>query len=404
MKKIVITGIGCISSLGKNADEFIANVIAGNSGIAPITLFDNTHFKAKVAAEVKNYDQTKFFTSEQLSLLDRYAQFALLSTSEAINDAQLHINESNSHRVAVIHGSGVSGQTTQDENYYKLYGENAKRLHPYTVPKLMCGSAASHISMEFGITGPTFTTASACSSAAHAIATACMFLRSGLIDTVITGGAEAPVTPGSIKAWESLRVMSYDTCRPFSASRNGMVIGEGAGTLILETLEHAQSRGAKIYAELAGFGMSSDAHNIIQPSEAGPTRAIQAALDDAGIKPHEVQYINAHGTGTPQNDPVETRAIRNVLNGSANRIAVSSTKSTHGHALGAAAALESIATIGAIQKQTAPPTMNYVETDPECDLDYVPNEARPMEIDTALCNSFAFGGLNVSLVYKRYEG
>lgn len=403
MKRVVITGIGCISSIGKNVEEFQANLFQGKDGFAPITLFDTEGFKAKVAAEVKSYDESRFFSDAQLTLLDRYAQFALLATREAVNDAKLEMDVLKGNRIAVIHGSGVSGQTTQDNNYFKLYAEKSKRLHPFTIPKLMCGSAASHISMEFGIQGPAFTTASACSSAAHAIATSFLFLRSGMVDVVITGGAEAPVTPGSIKAWESLRVMAHDACRPFSAKRNGMVIGEGAGTIILETLEHAQERGAKIYAELAGVGMSSDAHNIVQPTVEGPANAIQNAILNAGLSTQDIQYINAHGTGTPQNDPTETRAIRRVFNGSADRLAVSSTKSMHGHALGAAAALECIATIAALQRQTAPPTMGYLEPDPECDLNYVPNEARQMEIHCALCNSFAFGGLNVSLLLKCFK-
>lgn len=402
MKQIVITGMGCISSLGHNVEEFNTKLFNGESGIGPITLFDASNFRAKVVAEVKNYDPTKFFSDKQLNLTDRYAQLALLSTCEAINDSHIQWDESTRSKTAVIFGTGISSQTTLDQLFYQLYGENNPRVHPFTVPKTMNGSAACLISMEYGITGPAFATASACSSAAHAIATAYMFIQSGIVDVVITGGAEAPISPGSIRGWEAIRVMSKDTCRPFSAKRSGMVIGEGAGTLILESLEHAKARGAKIYAELKGIGLTSDAHNMVLPLVDGPINAMKNALENADMNPNDIQYLNAHGTGTPQNDPIETQAIRAVFNGSSDRLAVSSTKSMHGHALGAAAALETIATISALNRQTAPPTLGYLGPDPKCDLDYVPNQARPMEIYSAMCNSFAFGGMNVSLLFKQY--
>lgn len=300
-------------------------------------------------------------------------------------------------------GTGIGGQTTQEENYKKLYGEKAKRLPPLTVPKLIPNAAASHVTMEFGIKGPSFSIASACASAAHSIAQSCMMLRTGLIDVAVTGGSEACITFGTVKGWEALRVTSKTDCRPFSKDRTGMILGEGSGTIVLETLEHAQARGANIYAEVIGFGMSSDAGAIVQPSREGAAQAIRAALKDARLKPEDVQYINAHGTGTPQNDPTETGAIRDVFGTHADQLAVSSTKSMHGHALGAAAALETIAVVSALQQQSAPPTMNYSEPDPQCDLDYVPNQARSMDIDAALCNSFAFGGLNCVLAFKRYQ-
>lgn len=402
MKRIVVTGLGCISSLGNSVEEFCKKLFNGESGIAPITLFDASNFRAKVVAEVKDYNPSDFFSNEQLNVTDRYAQLALLSAREAVADSQIPFDSESKTKTAIIHGTGISCQTTLDQLFYQLYGENKHRVHPFTVPKTMNGGAACLISMEYGITGPAFATSSACSSAAHAIATAFMFIRSGIVDVAITGGAEAPISPGSIRGWEAIRVMSKDTCRPFSANRSGMVIGEGAGTLILESLEHAEARGAKIYAELAGVGLSSDAHNIVQPLVDGPTSSMKQALENAELDPHEIQYVNAHGTGTPQNDPVETQAIRRVFNGNSESLAVSSTKSMHGHTLGGAAAVESVATISAINKQTAPPTMGYLGPDPKCDLDYVPNEARPMKINAAICNSFAFGGMNVSLLYKRY--
>jgi nodulation protein E len=301
-----------------------------------------------------------------------------------------------------VHGTGVGGQQTQDESYRRLYAEGAKRLHPYTVPKLMPSASASHISMSFGITGPTFTTTSACASSAHAMGIALMMLRAGMIDVAITGGAEAPITPGAFVAWEGLRVLAKDTCRPFSADRGGMVLGEGAATLILETLEHAQQRGAHIYAELAGFGMGADAHNLVQPSSTGMARAITLALSDAQLAPSDIAYINAHGTGTPQNDPAESAAIHAAFGEHAKKLLVSSTKSMHGHLLGGASALEAIATILAIREQRAPATLGFLAPDPLCDLDYVFDAARPIGITSALSNSFAFGGLNAVLVFNRF--
>ncbi len=400
MTRVVVTGIGCISSLGHNAREFSDNLLAGTSGIGPISLFDTSDFIVKIASEVKGYDEESFFSEKQLSQLDRFTQFALIATREAVRDASIDFSSIESSRASVIHGTGVGGQTTQDSNYYRLYAQNTKRLHPFTVPKLMPSAASSWISMDQGITGPAFSTTSACASAGHAIAMSLMMLRSGMADVAVTGGAEACITPGTIKAWESLRVMAKDTCRPFCRTRGGLVIGEGAGTLILETLEHARSRGAKIYAELKGTGMSADAGSLVQPRMEGAAAAIASALKDSRLSPEDIGYINAHGTGTAQNDPTETAAVRKIFRKTADRLAVSSTKSMHGHTLGASAAIESIATIMALKEQTAPPTANYREPDPACDLDYVPNSARPVAMDAALCNSFAFGGLNTVLVFS----
>ncbi len=267
----------------------------------------------------------------------------------------------------------------------------------------MTSAAVSHISMDLGAKGPAFGTVSACSSAGHALAMACMLLQTGQADAAISGGSEAPLSYGAVKAWIELRVMARDTCRPFSDKRGGMVLGEGAGTLVLETLEHAQGRGAPVLAELAGVGMSSDAYKLVQPDITGMERAMAGALRSADLEPGAIEYLNAHGTGTAQNDPTETAAIRSVFGAHADRLAVSSTKSMHGHALGAAAALEAIASVLAIEAQTAPPTIGYLGPDPGCDLDYVPNEARPTEISAALSNSFAFGGLNCSLVFARFD-
>lgn len=402
MRRVVVTGLGCVSALGRDTHEFRTNLFAGTCGIAAIAGVDVLHSRTSIAAQVKNFDATAQFDEAQLAQLDRHAQFALVATREAVADAGLVFDAALAERTAVVHGTGVGGQQTQDDSYRRLYADNAKRLHPYTVPKLMPSAGASHISMNFGITGPTFTATSACASSAHAIGIALMMLRTGMIDVAITGGAEAPLTPGAFAAWEGLRVLAKDTCRPFSADRGGMVLGEGAATLILETLEHAQRRGAPIYAELAGFGMSADAYNLVQPSAAGMARAIALALDDAQLAPSDIAYINAHGTGTPQNDPAESAAIRAAFGEHAARLLVSSTKSMHGHLLGGASALEAIATILAIREQCAPATLGFLAPDPLCDLDYVFDVARPTMIASALSNSFAFGGLNAVLAFNRF--
>ncbi len=404
MKRVVVTGMGCISALGHDLDAFRQGLLAGRCGIGEIGVFDTTGFDVDIAGEVPDYDPKAHFAKLQLSQLDRFAQFSVLSAREAVRRAGLVIEGPLAERTAVVHGTGIGSQSTQDEVHRSLYAEGAKRVHPLSVPKAMTSAAVSHISMDLGAKGPAFGTVSACSSAAHALAMACMLLQTGQADAAISGGAEAPLSYAAFKAWIALRVMARDTCRPFSDKRGGMVLGEGAGTLVLETLEHAQGRGAPVLAELAGVGMSSDAYKLVQPDITGMERAMAGALRSADIEPGAIDYLNAHGTGTAQNDPTETAAIRSVFGAHADRLAVSSTKSMHGHALGAAAALEAIASVLAIEAQTAPPTIGYLGPDPGCDLDYVPNEARPTEISAALSNSFAFGGLNCSLVFTRHDG
>ncbi len=402
MNRVVVTGIGCISSLGMNYPEFSGRVLRGDCGIGRLTLFDTTDFQTKIAAEVKGYHDVEWFDEKQISQMDRFTQFAVLTAREAVRDAGLEIQGDLARRTAVTHGTGVGPQTTQDYSYHRIYAEGAKRLHPFTVPKLMPCAAACHISMDLGITGPAFGLVSACASAGHAIAVGTMMLRSGMVDAAIVGGSEACIVPGSIRGWEGLRVMAKDTCRPFSKHRGGMVIGEGAGALVLETLDHARRRGARIHAELAGIGMSSDAGNLVQPCVKGAAQALTSALEDARMNPDDVDYINAHGTATAQNDPTETAAIKEVFGTHAKQLPISSSKSMFGHLLGAAAALEAITTIAALKTQVAPPTIGYLEQDPECDLDYVPNEARPVKIRTALSNSFGFGGMNTVLALKSF--
>ncbi|MEC8775478.1 MAG: beta-ketoacyl-[acyl-carrier-protein] synthase family protein, partial [Pseudomonadota bacterium] len=307
-------------------------------------------------------------------------------------------------RAAAIIGSGVGGQTTLDNSYYAIYAENKTRVHPFTVPRLMINAATSHITMEHGITGPAYSVASACSSANHAMGQSFLMVRSGMVETAITGGAEATITVGTMKGWEALRVMANDTCRPFSKGRTGMVLGEGAAVFVFETLENAKARGAKIYAEVVGHGLSSDAMDITLPDANGAARAIGGALKDAGLNPEDVDYVNAHGTGTAANDVTETRALKQVFGDLASKFAVSSTKSMIGHALGGAGALELAAVVLGMRDGIAPPTANYQEPDPECDLDYIPNEAREMEINVAISNSFAFGGLNAVIALRKFDG
>jgi nodulation protein E len=305
-------------------------------------------------------------------------------------------------RTATIVGTGVGGQMALDDSFRRIYKENRARAYPLTIPKVMVNAPASQISMHCGLRGPSFAIASACASATHAIGVAFQMVRSGAIDCAVTGGTEACLSYGTIRGWEALRVMAPDMARPFSADRKGMVLGEGAAMLVLETLEHAKARGATILAEMAGFGMSADAADLIAPDVDGMSRAMRGALEDAKMTPRDVQYINAHGTGTTANDDTETKALHQVFGAHAPRLAVSSTKSMVGHALGAAGALEAVATVMAVHDGVAPPTIGYLGRDPACDLDYVPNEARRMNIDVALSNSFAFGGLNAVLAVKKY--
>jgi nodulation protein E len=402
MHRVVVTGIGCVSALGNTVPAFLDGLREGRSGIAEVTLAPIEKLNARMAAEVKGFDPAEHIDRRKLATLDRFSQFALVAAGEAVRDAGVEIDEALGRETAVVIGTGVGGMTTIDENYHRLYAENATRLPPFTIPKLMANAATSHISMTFGITGPAWSIASACSSSNHAIGTAFSMVRSGQCEMAITGGAEATITFGVLKGWEALRVMAPDTCRPFSRDRRGMVLGEGAGIVVLESLDRARARGAHIWGEVAGFGMSSDAGDLVAPSVDGAAHAILGALKDARLDPEDVQYVNAHGTGTPANDPTETKAIRAAFGAHAGRLAVSSTKSMHGHALGAAGALELIAVLGALRHGVVPPTANFTEPDPECDLDYVPNTARRMSVEAALSNGFAFGGLNAVLALRRF--
>jgi len=405
MHRCVVTGVGVIAPGGKDFSAFWQSVTRGQTAIGPLRGVDAANLTVKIAAEVAGYDPADHFDSKRLALLDPTVQFGLVAAREAVAASGLDIARADLARpCATIIGTGAGGQQTQDEAYLRVYGEGAKRVHPFTIPRLMLNAVASQITMEFGLHGPAFVTSSACASANHAIGQAAAMIRAGQVSVAITGGAEACIAFGVLKSWDALRVMADDTCRPFSKGRRGMVIGEGAAMFVLEAEDHALSRGAPILAEIAGFGMSADAHDILAPDEQGAARAMQNALDDAALTPADIDYINAHGTGTTANDVTETAAIRRVFGGDADRLAVSSTKAVHGHAMGAAGALELAVTIGALRDRIVPPTANFTVADPACDLDYVPHDARPRDIRAALSNSFAFGGLNAVLAVKRYEG
>jgi nodulation protein E len=403
LRRVAITGMGAISPLGVGAEALWRGLREGRSAIGPLHHPNAERLRVKVAAQVPDsFDPATNIDERTLPMLDRTSEFALHAAREAVAQSGLDFRQDQlGLRTAVIVGTGVGGETTQDEQSRRLYGENAARAHPLTIVRLMTNASASQISIAWGLRGPTFAVASACASANHAIIQAAQMIRWGLADVAITGGTEACLTYGALKAWEAMRVLADDTCRPFSINRRGLVLGEGAGIFVLESMEYAQARGATILAELAGSGMTADATDIVMPSADGAAAAMRQALDDAGLAPQDVDYVNAHGTGTQANDVTESRAIRLAFGAHAERLAVSSTKSMHGHALGASGALELVAVIGALRDSVVPPTANLDEADPACDLDYVPNVGRPMPVRAALSNSFAFGGLNAVLALKR---
>jgi nodulation protein E len=400
MRRVAITGIGAISALGRDAGEFAASLRAGRCGIGQIRSTDISSLRFQNGAEVADYSHTPYFEDRRADFMDRFAQFAVIAAREAVRDAAVEWTPELRETAAIITGSCVGGQSTEDIGFVSLYKQGLNRVHPLTIPKTMANAGASHISMEFGITGPSYTISTACASAAHAIGQAYWMIRSGATDLALTGGSEAPFSLGILKAWEAMRVVSPDTCRPFSKDRRGMILGEGSAMLVLEPLEAALARGAHVHAEIVGFGMSADACHITQPSSEGAARAMRAALRDAHLAPEAVGYINAHGTATPANDPAEVAAIRAVFGEHAGKLAISSTKSMHGHALGAGAALEAVAATIALRDGFLPPTANYQVPDPDCDLDVIPNEAREARVEYALSNSFAFGGLNAVLAFQ----
>lgn len=401
-RRVMITGLGAFSGLGLDAHAFWDKLKAGQTAIKPLNLpFDGV--KISIGAIVPDFNPETYFTTDELSILDRYSQLAVIAAQEAADDAGLILGEEALTNAAAIIGSGSGGKHTDEATYDQLYKQQKSRAHPLTIPKGMPSAAASLVSMHLGIKGPAFALASACASGLHAIIQGMTMIQSGMIDVALVGASDAPFTYGLLKSWDALRVASNDTCRPFCADRSGLVLGEGAGMLVLESEEHAEVRGVKIYAELIGCSMTSDADHITRPDVTGITNTMVNALHHAGIHPEQVDYINAHGTGTQVNDETETKAIKQVFGEHAEKLAISSTKAMHGHALGASSALELIATTLAIYHGIIPPTVNFTEADEACDLDYVPNEAREQDIKYAISNSFAFGGLNAVIVLQKHS-
>ncbi len=402
-RRVVVTGLGVVCALGNNSSEFRESLFEGRSAIAPIQAIDTSSMRFKNAAEVSGFEASEHFDKQALTILKRFSQFAAAAAREAVADSGIEWpDEESRSRAAVITATGAGGLTDLDDQYENLFKYDKQRTPPMVVPQSMANSAASFISMETGICGPVYTVSTACSSSNHAIGLAFQSIRNGTVDSVITGGSEMPISYSNLKAWEALRVVSSDTCRPFSKDRTGMVLGEGGAMLVLEELESARARGARIYAEILGFGMTADAHHITMPTLEGPVRAIRQAISDARIDAEHVGYVNAHGTATAANDAMESKAIKEVFGAHAKNVAVSSTKSMHGHTLGAAGAIEAAATVLALDNGVLPPTANFNERDPECDLDVIENEARETQVEAAISNSFAFGGLNAVLVFRKF--
>lgn len=400
MQRVVITGAGTINPLGADVASTMAAMAEGRCGIGALDIRDIDRLSVQIGGQVRNYDEAAHFNRQQIALYDRFTQFALFAARQAIAQAGLSFSGDMADRAGVVLGTSGGGLNTQDENYRAVYEEGKNRVHPFIVPKLMNNAAASHVSMEFNLRGPSFTVSTACASSNHAMAQAFQMVHGGVAPVMITGGSEAMLCFGGIKAWEGLRVMSKDACRPFSATRNGMVQGEGAAVFVFEAFDHAKARGAEILAEVAGFAMSSDAADIVMPSRQGAARAISGALKDARLTPEDVGYVNAHGTGTAANDKTECAAVSDVFGAHADRLMISSTKSMHGHLIGGTGAVELLACIMALRDGIIAPTIGYEEPDPECALDVVPNEAREAKVTAALSNAFAFGGLNAVLALR----
>jgi len=401
MARVALTGMGAVCALGANVAECWSRLSRGISGIEPLPDPGNPPYKFQQGAVARGFLPSEHFTEKELSMLERFAQLAAVAAREAIAQSGLSFRGDLAERTAIITGTSVGGQFAEEEGYMRLYRENNPRVAPLTIPRTMSNGGASRISFEHGIVGPTYTISTACSSSSHALGQAFWMVRSGAVTAAVSGGSEAVFAEGLLRAWEAMRVVSPDTCRPFSVGRRGLILGEAGAMLVLENWEHAVARGARILGEICGFGMSSDAHHLTQPTAAGSARAMRWALQDAGLAPEQVEYVNAHGTGTIVNDVTETEAIRSVFCSHADRLLLSSTKSMHGHTLGAAGAVEAIATALALEHGLVPPTANFLEADPACDLDVVPNTPRHAAIEFAISNSFAFGGLNAVLVMRK---
>ncbi|MEM7753999.1 MAG: beta-ketoacyl-[acyl-carrier-protein] synthase family protein, partial [Pseudomonadota bacterium] len=387
MPRVVITGAGTINPLGHTVGETFDAMKEGRCGIGELEIRDVDRLAVRIGAQVTGYEPDARFNRQQQALYDRFTQFTLIAAEQAIAQSGLEFSGQLAAQTGVVFGTSGGGLGTLDDNYRAVYEEGKNRVHPFIVPKLMNNAAASHVSMTYNLKGPSFTVATACASSNHAMGQAFNLIRSGMARVIVTGGSESMLCFGGVKAWEGLRVMSKDACRPFSANRNGMVQGEGAGVFVFEEYEHAKARGAEILAEVIGFSMTSDAADIVMPSQQGAARAISGALEDAGINADQVGYINAHGTGTAANDKTECAAVASVFGAHADRVMISSTKSMHGHLIGGTGAVELLACLMALKDGVIAPTIGYEEPDPECALDVVPNEAREASVDHVLSNA-----------------
>ena len=400
---MVVTGLGAVTSIGTTVPEFWAGMKEAKSGVSALGGFPLEDLKVLIAAQIKDFnhkERLKHFKRDKLILhADRYSWFAAAAADEAVKQSGIEMPGANPYRTACIIGSGAGGLVTFETAYRDLFIHNKRATHPLTLLRIIGSSASAHVGIEYGIKGPTFATCSACSTAAHAIALACDYIRNNVVDIAIAGASESVINFGTMRAWQAMHVLSPEGCFPFAKKRNGTVLGEGAGILVLESYEHAKARGATILAELVGHGMTSDSKDMVNPDIEGPREAMRLALDDAKLAPEAINYLNAHGTATTINDLNETNAIKEVFGPHAYKLAVSSTKSMHGHPLGAGGGIEAVACIKAIGEGWVPPTIGLDEPGDGCDLDYVPNKGRDMKVNYAMSNSFAFGGLNAVLVF-----
>ena len=403
MRRVVVTGIGVVSAIGNDKDTFWESLKTGRSGMRRLGAEYGEPTPVPIVADSLDFDPTPWVSENRIGLMDRFAIMGVAAAKQATVDAGFEVTPENAPRIATIMGNGGGGYVILDESYKRFYYEGKPRIHPLMIPKAMPNALSSGIAMELGFKGPNYTVSTACASSNHAIGQAYWTIRNGQADAAMTGGFEALLAHGVLKAWAAMRVVGRDVCRPFAKTRTSMILGEGGGAYLLEELEAARARGAPIYGEIVGFGMSADAKDLVAPDADGCARAMKAALEDGGLTPEQVQYINAHGTGTLANDATETRAIRQVFGAHADRLAVSSTKSMHGHALGGAGGIEFAAALMALTQGVLPPTISLDESDPECDLDYVPHTARKADVDVAVSNAFAFGGLNAVVAARRVD-
>lgn len=409
-KRVVVTGLGAVTPVGNNVEQSWSNIKAGKSGVGPLTRLNADEYPAKVAAEVKDFDIHEYLEKKEARKMDRFTHFAVASSIMAVKDANLTINDENAHRVGVWVGSGIGGMETFENQFETFLNRGYRRVSPFFVPMMIPDMAAGQVSITLGAKGVNSCTVTACATGTNSIGDAFKVIQRGDADVMVTGGAEAPITRMSVAGFCANTALSTNpdpatASRPFDKERDGFVIGEGAGILILEELEHALARGANIYAEIVGYGSTGDAYHITAPAPEGEggARAMKMALDDAGLTPDQIDYVNAHGTSTDYNDKYETVAVKNVFGEHAYRLAISSTKSMTGHLLGAAGGVEAIFSILALRDSTLPPTINYKTKDPDCDLDYVPNESREKNIGAVMSNSLGFGGHNATIVFKKYQ-